>query len=139
MLGRLSTINISASGMAAERQRMEVIAANIANANTTRTDSGEPYRRKNVVFAALNDGLTTTPQGVRVAGIESDQTPFEWVHNPSHPHADADGNLLLPNVKVPNELIDLISASRSYEANLRSISLFKEMVEETLTLISGGR
>ena len=137
MFGRLSTINISASGMAAERQRMEVIAANIANANTTRTENGDPYRRKNVVFAAVADASNEKMEGVKVVGIEPDQTPFEWVHDPGHPHANVDGNVLLPNVKVPNELVDLISSSRSYEANLRSITLFKEMVEETLTLIRG--
>ncbi len=139
MFGRMSTISISASGMAAERQRMEVVASNIANANTTRTDNGEPYRRRTVVFNAVADPSSQNLQGVEVVGVQQDPTPFEWVHNPSHPHADADGNVQLPNVKVPNEMIDLVSASRSYEANLRSITLYKEMIEETLTLLRGGR
>lgn len=132
-------MNISASGMAAERQRMEVVATNLANANTTRTDDGTPFRRKNIIFAELTDPRQAQFGGVRVLSVEPDPTPFEWVHNPSHPHADENGNLLLPNVKVPNELIDLISASRSYEANLRSITMFKEMIEETLSLLNGGR
>ena len=139
MFGRLSAINISASGMSAERMRMEVVANNIANAHTTMTESGEPYRRMNVVFSSTGAKSGDQLGGVKVIGVEPDQTPFEWVHDPGHPHADADGNVLLSNVRVPNEMVDLISASRSYEANLRAISLFREMVEETLSLLNGGR
>jgi flagellar basal-body rod protein FlgC len=139
MFPGMSAIEISASGLAAERIRMEVTANNIANANTTITQDGEPFRRKNVVFAALTDPTRETAGGVRVVAIQPDQTPFEIVHNPGHPHADADGNVRLTNVKIPDEMIDLISASRSYEANLRSISLYKEMVEETLSLLRGNR
>lgn len=137
MFGNLSPIHISASGMAAERVRMEVVANNIANAHTTMTETGEPYRRKNVVFSSYADGSDI--QGVRIVGVEPDMTPFEWVHDPGHPHADQDDRVLLSNVKIPNEMVDLISASRSYEANLRAITLFREMVEETLSLLNGGR
>ena len=139
MFGRLSAMNISASGMSAERLRMEVVANNISNAHTTMTETGDPYRRKNVVFSSMQDGINGHMSGVHVVGVQPDQTPFEWVHDPSHPHADADGNVRLSNVRIPNEMVDLISASRSYEANLRAISLFREMVEETLSLLNGGR
>jgi len=137
MFGSLTPINISSSGMAAERFRMEIVSNNIANAHTTMTETGEPYRRKNVVFSALANGSDI--QGVRIVGIEPDPTPFEWVHDPGHPHRDENDRVLLPNVKIPNEMVDLISASRSYEANLRAITLFREMVEETLSLLNGGR
>ena len=145
MFGNFSTMDISASGLTAERLRMEVTANNIANANTTKTASGEPFRRQTVVFSAMLDdaaGLTTTGksmQGVQIVGIESDPSEFPEVYRKGHPHADEDGMLRIPNVSIPNEMVDLITASRSYEANLKSMSLFKEMVEQTLTLLQGGR
>lgn len=134
-----SALDISASGMSAERLRMEVTANNIANANTTMTATGEPYRRQHVVFAALTGQHGAPGSGVQVLGVQPDPTPFEWVYKPEHPHANEDGNVRMSNVKIPNEMIDMISASRTYEANLRSISLYKEMVEETLSLLNGGR
>jgi len=145
MFGNFSAMDISASGLTAERMRMEVTANNIANANTTKTATGDPYRRQAVVFSSMLDessGHVTTGasmSGVQVIGIEADQTDFPLVYNPGHPHADENGMLRLSNVSIPNEMVDLITASRSYEANLRSMSLFKEMVEQTLTLLQGGR
>lgn len=143
MSGLFSAMDISASGLSAERLRMETTANNIANANTTRTENGEPYRKKSVVFSSMMEkagrwDLASGLTGVEVVGIESDQSPFERVYDPSHPHRDADGYVLMPNVKVPNEMVDLITASRSYEANLRSMSMFKEMVEQSLRLLQGG-
>ena len=134
-----SAIEISASGLAAERLRMEVTANNIANANTTVTNDGGPFRKKEVLLTPFVDGLSEGNNGVRVVGITTDNSPLERIHRPGHPQADADGFIEVPNVKIPNEMIDLISASRSYEANLRAITLYKEMVEETLSLLSGGR
>ncbi len=134
-----SAIEISASGLQAERFRMEVTANNIANANTTISATGEPFRKQNVIVAAMTGDSDSQANGVRVVGVETDRTPLEWVHKPGHPHANAEGYVQLPNVKIPNEMIDLISASRSYEANLKSITLYKEMVEETLSLLRGGR
>jgi flagellar basal-body rod protein FlgC len=145
MFGNFSAMDISASGLTAERTRMEVTANNIANANTTKTATGDPYRRQAVVFSSMleeSSGHVTTGanmSGVQVLGIEADQTDFPLVYNPGHPHADENGMLRLSNVSIPNEMVDLITASRSYEANLRSMSLFKEMVEQTLTLLQGGR
>ncbi len=136
-------IDISSSGLKAERFRMEVTANNIANANTTMTESGDPYRRQAVVFSAEMDrtvaGNGHHANGVKVVGVEGDQRAFPEIYNPSHPHADANGFVKLSNVQIPEEMVDLITASRSYEANSKAISVFKEMVEQTLTLLQGGR
>ena len=133
-----SAADISASGMSAARLRMETVANNIANANTTRSADGLPYRRKQLVFAEILDpqlGNTSGLQGVRVAGMEADQSPFEMVYKPGHQDADEKGMVRMPNVQIPNEMVDLITASRSYEANLKALSSFKDMVEQTLTLL----
>lgn len=138
----LSATGISASGMAAERRRMEVISNNIANANSTRGPDGEPYRRQLLLFSAVQSAGEGAQgmQGVRVDGLQEDPTPFVEVPNPGHPHADPETGLLrMPNVKLPTEMVDLITASRSYEANLKALTLFKEMVEQTLSLLRGGR
>lgn len=141
---RFPTIDIAASGLAAERYRMEVTANNIANAGTTMTESGDPYRRQAVVFAAGLDQMASgrgLPEmhGVEVVGVESDQGDFPTLYKPSHPHADADGFVRLPNVQIPEEMVDMITASRSYEANSKAISVLKEMVEQTLSLLQGGQ
>lgn len=139
-----SAMDISASGLMAERVRMETVANNIANANTTMTANGDPYRRQSVVFSAKMDqqsDFTTAGNisGVEIVGIQEDQSKFPVIKSIGHEHADADGNLRLPNVKIPNEMVDLITASRSYEANLKSLTMFKEMVEQSLVLLQGGR
>ena len=144
MSGHFSAMDISASGLSAERLRMEITANNIANASTTRTEAGDPYRRQAVVFSAVMDQASgkTGPSennGVKVVGIESDMTEFPVVYNPGHPHADEKGFVKLSNVKMPDEMVDLITASRSYEANARAITLFREMVEQTLSLLQGGQ
>jgi flagellar basal-body rod protein FlgC len=138
----LSATDISASGLAAERLRMEVIANNIANANTTRTDEGGPYRRKQVVFATAQDRVSNGSSvrggslgGVEVAGVELDQSELPRIYQPGHPDADASGFVLMPNVKPANEMVDLITASRAYEANLRVLRSFRDMVEQALTLL----
>jgi flagellar basal-body rod protein FlgC len=135
---------ISASGMSAERLRMEVVANNIANANSTRSAEGGPYRRQHLVFAsALNDasGKETVAglKGVEIIGTATDQSEFPLVYNPGHPDADPETGLLaMPNVKLPHEMVDLITASRSYEANLKALTSYKQMVENTLRLLRGG-
>ena len=138
------TIDIAASGLAAERVRMEVTANNIANAGTTMTESGEPFRRQAVVFSSGSQDVSANTEngsiaGVEVIGVESDPSEFPTIYNPAHPHADADGFVKLSNVKIPEEMVDLITASRSYEANSKAISLFKEMVEQTLSLLQRGQ
>lgn len=137
-----SAADISASGMAAERMRMETVANNIANANSTNSLDGGPYRRQQLVFSAMMDNAaegTTGLHGVKVLGMEADTSPFITVHMPGHHAADANGYVKMPNVKLPNEMVDMITASRSYEANLKALSSFKEMIEQTLTLLRVGR
>lgn len=135
---------ISASGLAGERLRMEVAANNIANAHSTRGVDGGPYRRQRVVFAAemqqlLLPGPGGRPDlgGVRVAGIEPDEAPLPQVYDPGHPDANAEGYVTMPNVNLPHEMVDLVTASRAYEANLKSLETFRELAEQALSLLRG--
>lgn len=140
----LSSPQISASGLSAERQRMEVIANNIANAYTTRSLSGGPYRRQQVLFAEALDAVASGPpapgalQGVRVLGVEPDMTELPKVLQPGHPDADDLGFVQMPNVQLPNEMVDLITASRAYEANLKALQMFRQMTEQALSLLRGA-
>lgn len=131
----LSSTEVSASGLAAERLRMEVIANNIANANTTRSPQGGPYRRREVVFSTALASAADEGSGVHVVGVQADESPLPRVYRPGHPDADGDGMVTMPNVRLANEMVDLITASRAYEANLRSLRTFREMVEATLSLL----
>lgn len=140
----LSTTNISASGLAAERLRMEIAANNIANVHTTSTPEGGPYRRQQVQFAsAMEESLGSDPQaisdslaGVLVKGVTPDNSELPTVYNPGHPDADVDGFVKMPNVKLPMEMVDLMTASRAYDANLKSLTLFRQMAEQALSLMS---
>ena len=128
----------AATGLAAERARVDVIARNIANAQTTHTPDGGPYRRQVLRFAPIlqrtADGRTQT-QGVRVVGVESDNvTPFERIHEPNHPDADADGYVSLPNINTAREMADLITAMRAYEANVSVQDSFVQMAERALRM-----
>ncbi len=132
--------NISASGMSAERLRMEVIANNVANALATRSANGGPYRRQEVVFeAVLNDAAGDSPTGmlggVRVAGVEDDGSELPRVYNPGHPDADSDGYVSMPNVFLPIEMVNLMTASRAYEANVKVMQSLKQQLEQCLTLL----
>ena len=135
--------NISASGMAAERLRMEVIANNIANASCTRGPNGGAFRRQDVVFeSVLRDqlnsaGMGRTGGGVRVAGVEDDQSEMPRVHDPGHPDADGDGWVTMPNVSLPIEMVNLMTASRAYEANLKVLQTLRQQLEQSLTIIKG--
>jgi len=134
---------ISASGLAAERTRMEVAANNIANANTTRGTDGEPYRRQRVTFAASMDqhlGMTNDVKqmgGVRVLGIQPDMSELPQIYDPGHPQANKDGYVEMSNVQIPHEMVDLMTASRAYEANLKSLQTFRELAEQALSLLRG--
>lgn len=128
----------AASGLAAERARVDAIARNIANAQTTSTPEGGPYRREVMRFAPIleraADGSTRT-QGVRVVGVERDEsTPFERILDPDHPDADAEGFVLLPNVNTAREMADLITAMRAYEANASVQENFVQMAERALRM-----
>ena len=128
----------AASGMSAERVRIDTIAKNIANAQVTHTPEGGPYRREVVHFAPIvrSTGFGKSENlGVRVAGVRADDsTPFERIHDPSHPDADADGWVNYPNVNTTREMADLITAVRAYEANLDVASSFVRMAERVLRL-----
>ncbi len=142
-MGRyLSAADISASGLVAERTRMQVIANNIANANTTRGLDGQPYRRQNVMFApVLDDQLGNLPGanaklgGVQILGVHQDPSEFPLVYNPHHPDANPEGFVAMPNVSLANEMVDMIVASRSYEANLQALRNLRSMVQNTLSLL----
>ncbi|MFC5702139.1 flagellar basal body rod protein FlgC [Cohnella faecalis] len=144
---KLSGIDISASALTAQRLRMDVITSNIANAETTRAQYVDgkfvPYRRKMVVMEPtqapfkdlLNDKLTgPSERGVHVTKIQEDQTPFKQVYNPSHPDADENGMVYMPNVDMVKEMTDLISASRSYEANVTALNASKAMFTKSLEI-----
>lgn len=128
-------IDVSSSGLAAERLRMEVIANNVANANVTKGPNGAPFRRREVVFATALDHATGDPSGVQVLGIQPDPSELPRVFKPGHPHADAEGFVTMPNVVVSAEMVDLMVASRAYEANLNAIRTFREMANKTLELL----
>ena len=139
----LSSMSISASALTATRLRMDVIAENMANSNTTRTANGEPYRRKYVVFqervndrafASFFNRARQTPGGVRVVHIGEDQSEFKYDFNPSHPDADEEGYVRLPNVEVVQEMVDMMSAYRAYEANITALNAFKDMATKTLEI-----
>lgn len=129
---------ISASALTAERLHLDLVAGNIANMNTTRTPGGGPYRRRVPVFSAMiiqaGAGNTSPARGVRVAGIYQDPTPPRLVYNPSHPDADPRGYVSYPNINIVNEMVDLITATRSYEANSTVLNASKSMALATLDL-----
>jgi flagellar basal-body rod protein FlgC len=131
---------ISGSGMSAERLRMEVIANNIANANSTRSADGGPFRRQDVVFAEVLGAATRPdgglpPRGVEAVSIVEDPTELPRVYMPGHPDADAEGFVRMPNVQLPIEMVNLITAARAYEANLRAFQTFRQMNEQALAVL----
>lgn len=140
----LGAFRISGTGMRAERKRMEIISNNIANANSTRTPEGGAYRRKEVVFSAILKQQEATGQGakrahnlggVETVGIVEDMTEQPRVHNPGHPDADADGFVTMPNVNLPLEMVNLVTATRAYEANLKVANAFQSMAEQSFQLL----
>lgn len=154
------SFNISASGMTAQRLRMDTISQNLANVNTTRTDSGEAYRRKTVVFQEINNGKSFRNHldnylndykassntatglrrslggsgGVKVTSIVEDQSPFIEVYDPTHPDANEAGYVEMPNVNSVEEMTNLISANRSYEANITAFNATKGMASKALEI-----
>jgi len=137
-------IDISASGLTANRTRMDVTAENLANAETTRGANGQPYQRQEVVLqqiggfgAALASAMnqTTAAGGVQVSGIVSDPTPDQLVYDPGNPDADSKGYVKMPNVNSVTEMVDMIDESRSYEANVTAMNTSKDMYQKTLGLL----
>jgi flagellar basal-body rod protein FlgC len=128
---------ISHSGLRSQRIRLDLIANNIANINTTRTPQGGPFRRQLAVFSA--NPLEPTPisdgRGVEVSEIVPDMSPFKTVYDPGHPDADQNGYVMMPNIDVAVEMVDLVSATRSYEANIASINATKQILRKALEII----
>lgn len=144
-MGYFSSLDVSASGMNAQRMRMDLISQNIANANTTKTEDGTPYRRQALVLGtntsnpfsnylsgvsrdALADGK------VRIQGVVEDQSDFRKVYEPDNPEADEEGYVHYPNVDIVTEMVDMISASRSYEANVTASTASKNMAMQALNI-----
>ena len=126
---------VSASALAAQRQRMNTIASNLANAQSTRTAEGGPYRRQDVVFATqVQDAGNTGLEGVKVSGIVRDEAPFKMIYDPGHPDADKDGFVAMPNVNVIEEMVNMMMASRAYEASVSAFNMSKTMFMKTLEL-----
>jgi flagellar basal-body rod protein FlgC len=143
-----SSFEISGSGLTAQRLRMDVVANNIANVNTTRTAEGGPYRRQRVVFEPRREEaqflLPLSPDarkraasggsGVRVVGVSSDPSAPKTVYDPGHPDADERGYVAMPNIQLVNEMVDMISATRAYEANVTAINSAKSMAAKALEI-----
>lgn len=137
----MTAIEVGASGLSAQRRRMEVLLGNLANANTTRPAGTEPYRRKDVVFAAttpqasFGEALEEAVQGVEISKIVTDSREPEKRYEPGHPHADKDGYVLYPKINAMEEMVNVMSATRSYEANLQGVNMAKEMQQKTLEIL----
>ncbi|MCP2240055.1 flagellar basal body rod protein FlgC [Thermoanaerobacterium thermosaccharolyticum] len=146
-MGFLNSIDISATGLTAERLRMDVISQNIANVDTTRISSGGPYRRKLVVLKEIDNqnsfsdmlntakGTQAIGNGVEVVSIVDDnKTPLNRVYDPGNPDADNTGYVNYPNVNIVSEMVDMISATRAYEANVTAVNSAKSMIEKALEI-----
>lgn len=144
-------MQISASGLAAQRVRMNVIASNLANINTTKTDDGGPYRRKDVFFrptqvqeldggnfakagATFGNELQRELRGVEISRVVEDQKDPRLVYNPTHPDADDRGYVSMPNINLITEIVTMMNAQRSYEANVTAINATKAMINKSLTI-----
>ncbi len=147
-MGFMDTLAISASGMTAERLRMDVVANNLANVNTTRTPGGGPFRRQQVALAPASasfgetlaglsgsdDGTEAARGGVQVSGIVPDMRPFKRVYQPGHPDADKQGYVNLPNVDTVTEMVDMMGATRAYEANVAAVGAVKGMAMKAMEI-----
>ncbi len=148
-MGVFSSLEIGASALTAQRLRMDIISQNIANANTTRTEDGTPYRRRTVLFEE-KDGNVPFSQylsdasrknivggGVRVSQIIEDPAPLKEIYDPGHPDADENGMVKMPNVDIVTEMVNMISATRAYEANITMINATKGMAIKALEIGKG--
>ncbi|MBI5643094.1 MAG: flagellar basal body rod protein FlgC [Deltaproteobacteria bacterium] len=139
----MDLFSVSSSGMEAQRLRMNIIASNLANAETTRTAEGGAYRRKDILFASqeaqgfgsvLQNSIDSHSTGVKVVGIIEDKRPLKYAYEPSHPDADTKGYVAYPNVNVAEEMVNMITAARSYEANVTAFKATREMVVKALEI-----
>jgi flagellar basal-body rod protein FlgC len=141
-MGMFDVLAISSSGLRAQRNRLEVIATNLANVHTTRTEEGGPYRKKDIVFASddvsgekFSTLLNKKVEGVKVDAIQESNKSFERIFDPAHPDADKEGYVSFPNVNVMEEMVDMMSATRSYEANINVISATKHMFMKAIEIL----
>lgn len=146
-MSTFSMLEISAGALTAERQRAEVVAANMANANTTRTPEGGPYKRKEVVFASskmfpfqlalnqLTSGPTASAPSVRISRVVDDPTPAQMRYEPGHPDANAQGYVAYPNINPIQEMVDLMGATRAYQLNASAINATKQMLQQALEIL----
>ena len=151
-MSMFGALDVSASGLTASRMRMDVVAENLANAETTRGPNGGPYQRKEVVLQSVGGGgfqsalsaaagnipgagTGEQPGGVEVAGIVTDKSAPRMVYDPSHPDANAQGYVAMPNVNPVTEMVDLIASSRSYEANVTAMQTAKSMFSKTFDIL----
>ena len=140
-----SALSVSASGMSAQRTRAELLTENLANAETTRTAEGGPYRRKDVVFQAqgvtspfsstLSTAMGSEPAGVTISEVITDQNDPDQRYLPNHPDAGPDGYVAFPRINPAEEMVDLMNASRSYQANVASMSAVKDMIMHSIDLL----
>ncbi|MEN6312914.1 MAG: flagellar basal body rod protein FlgC [Clostridiaceae bacterium] len=145
-MGYFGALDIGASALTAQRLRMDTISQNIANVSTTRTENGTPYRRRLVVFEEKKDGVPFSEylsassrelyagKGVKVARIVEDTSPYKKVYDPGNPDADAEGYVEMPNIDIITEMVNMISATRAYEANVTSINTTKNMALKALEI-----
>jgi flagellar basal-body rod protein FlgC len=142
-MGFLSGMNISGSALTAQRMRMDVISENIANVDTTRAADGKPYTRKVVILQERNTSFSdvlknsetgSAEGGVRVIEIGEDPSPYQLVYDPNHPDANEEGYVEMPNVNITQEMVDMISAYRSYEANVTAFNAYKDMAVKALEI-----
>jgi flagellar basal-body rod protein FlgC len=140
-----SALSVSASGMAAQRTRAEVLVENLANSETTRTPEGGPYRRKDVVFASdtapspfasiYRARLGSPAEGVRIADVVTDTSAPDRRYMPGHPDADAEGYVAFPHVNPAEDMVDLLGASRGYQANIAAMSAVKDMIQRSIDIL----
>ncbi|MDT8716659.1 flagellar basal body rod protein FlgC [Clostridium sp. 19966] len=140
-MSAFNSLQISSSGLSAERLRMDTIASNIANVSTTRGEDGKPYVRKIAVFQEnLDDAISKDStdgdrlKGVKAVGIANDQSPLKRVYDPTNPDADKDGYVSMPNVDILTEMADMISSTRAYEANVTAMTAEKSMFSKALDI-----
>ena len=136
MQSEFNIMNISSTGLSAQRFRIEVISTNIANSETTRTENGGPYRRKVPVFQEVLRNIQGRKEngGVMVKSIYEDPSEFRTIYDPTHPDADENGYVRLPNVNIVREMVDMINAQRAYEANATAINTTKAMINAALQI-----
>jgi flagellar basal-body rod protein FlgC len=140
MIQLLSGIDSTASALDAERIRMDVISENIANVNTTKGLDGKPYRRQQVVFESVlssqqnSGGSGAVPQTTQIARVEKDNRPARMVYNPSHPDANAQGMVAMPDINIHEEMVDMIASSRTYEANIAVVKNARAMALQDLSI-----